>query len=368
MAHMKFQEYLDRNNKLKTSGTVKQIADFEGSVDTKPAKEKKHKDAGGKGQDGEVKPYKGGTDAKDPNKGKLGDGFAQKGDAKLKYEPGDGWYGGKNGVSKSEEGVPGGKKQATWPKTKTQEWVDRTKDMSLAEFTKTVRAEAMKGLDECACQESPHNSIKETIAVCKCNPKYVSALVREMKRNGLFGKLVKEMVDHPETFKALAILMERDEMYARKLAKAMNEMVAPPMGDEAGGGDIGGPPMHKMKKKKGLPHPDDMMGMGDDDMGEEMPHPDDMHDDNMGDEDMGDEDMGDEDDLGDDDLGLGDDDMGDEDMGDEMGGDDDDMGMGGPPAPPHDKIGKIAPPKKKSAHHNLMAAMKDHPALMGGGM
>jgi len=360
MAHMKFQEYLDRNKKLKTSSTVKQIADFEGSIETKPAKEKKHKDAGGKGQDGEVKPYKGGTDAKDPNKGKLGDGFAHKGDSKLKYEPGYGWYGGKNGVSKDENGVPGGKKQATWPKTKTQGWVDRTKGMSLAEFTKTVRTEALKGLDECACQESPHNSIKETIAVCKCNQKYVSALVREMKRNGLFGKLVKEMVDHPETFKALAILMERDEMYARRLAKAMNEMVAPPMGDENGGGDIGGPPMHKMKKKKLIPHPG-MMGMDDDDMGmgddEEMPHPDDMHDDDdMDDEDMGD-DMGDEDDdLGDDDLGLDDD--------DDMGGDD----MGGPPAPPHDKIGKIAPPKKKSAHHNLMAAMKGHPALMGGGM
>lgn len=349
MAHMKFQEYLDRNKKLKTSGTVKQIADFEGSIETKPAKEKKHKDAGGKGQDGEIKPYKGGTDAKDPNKGKLGDGFAHKGDSKLKYEP--------NTTVPAKVGE-GGKKHATWPKTKTQEWVDRTKGMSLAEFTKTVRTEALKGLDECSCQESPHNSIKETIAVCKCNQKYVSALVREMKRNGLFGKLVKEMVDHPETFKALAILMERDEMYARKLAKAMNEMVAPPMGDENGGGDIGGPPMHKMKKKKPFPHPgnmgmdDDDMGMGDDD--EEMPHPDDMHDDDDMDSDDSDDMDGDDmdDDLDDDDLGLGDDDMGGDDL----------------PAPPHDKIGKIAPPKKKSAHHNLMAAMKDHPALMGGGM
>ena len=336
MAHMKFQEYLDRNNKLKTSGTVKQIADFEGSIDTKPAKEKKHKDAGGKGQDGEVKPYKGGTDAKDPNKGKLGDGFAHKGDSKLKYEP---------DVTVPAKVGEGGKKQATWPKTKTQEWVDKTKGMSLAEFTKTVREDALKGLDECSCQESPHNSIKETVAVCKCNQRNVSALVREMKRNGLFGKLVKEMVDHPETFKALAILMERDEMYARKLAKAMNEMVAPPMGDDAGGGDIGGPPMHKMKKKK---LPPDMMGMDDDDMGEDMPHPDDMHDDDMDDmDDMGDEDMDDMDDMGDEDMDDMDD-MGDEDM----------------PAPPHDKIGKIGPPKK-SAHQNLMAAMKDHPALMG---
>ena len=358
MAYMKFQEYLDRNKKLKTSATVKQIADFDGKVDTKPAKENKHKDAGGKGQSGEMPPYKGGTDGKDPNKGKLKDGFADKGDKKLKYEP--------------DTDVPakvgeGGKKKATWPKTKTQEWIDKTKGMSLAEFTKTVRSEALKGLDECACQESPHNSIKETIAVCKCNQKYVSALVREMKRNGLFGKLMKEMVNHQETFKALTILMERDETYARKLAKAMNEMIAPPMGDEHGGMDLGGPPMHKpKKKKKPLPHPDDLgMGVGDD-MGDDMPHPDDMHDD---------DDMG----LGDDDLGLGgDDDMGDDDMphpddmhdDDDMGLGDDDLGMGDDGPPIHnDKIGKLPMKKKKpkfGAHHHLMAAMKDHPALMGG--
>jgi hypothetical protein len=212
--------------------------------------------------------------------------------------------------------------------------------MSLAEFTKNVRNEAFKGLDECACQEAPHNSIKETIAVCKCNQGYISSLVREMKRNGLFGKLMKEMVNHPETFKALAILMEKDEMYARKLAKAMNEMVGPPVGDETGGGTGApiGPSLHKKK-----PMPIDDMGMGDEDedLGDE-----DMEDD-MGDEpedDMGDEGESDEemDDLGDDDLG-------DE---EEMGGDED----------------MVMPPKKPKlhAHHHLMNAMKDHPALMGG--
>jgi hypothetical protein len=75
------------------------------------------------------------------------------------------------------------------------------------------------------------------------------------------------------------------------------------------------------------------MGVGDD-MGDDMPHPDDMHDD---------DDMG----LGDDDLGMGDD---------------------GPPIH-NDKIGKLPMKKKKpklGAHHHLMAAMKDHPALMGG--
>lgn len=324
MAYMKFQEYLDNNKKLQTSGDVQTVADFKGKVDTKPNKEKMHKDAGGKGQDGEVKPYKGGSDAADPNN-KMKDGFAHKGDTKLKYEP--------------DTDVPkkvgdGGKKAATWPKTtKTQEWIDKTKGMSLAEFTKSVRSEALKGLDECSCQESPHNSIKETISVCKCNNKYVSALVREMKRNGLFGKLVKEMAQHPETFQALANLMERDESYARKLAKALNEMVAPPIGMNS--------PVKKDLNGPVAPEGD----MGDEDS-EDM-------EDEMGDEDMEDE-MGDEDSEGEDSEDMGDEDEEglDDDGTDEFGDEHIDAGSDDMP-----------PPKKLGAHQNLMNAMKNHPAL-----
>jgi hypothetical protein len=374
---MKFQEYLDKNNKLQTSGKVKTIADYEGKVDTKPVKEKKHKDAGGKGQDGELKPYKGGTDAKDPNKGKLNDGFASKGDKKLKYAP-------KNGVPAKE----GGKKTATWPKTKTQEWIDRTKGMSLAEFTKNLRSEAFKGLDECACQEAPHNAIKETISVCKCNQKYISALVREMKRNGMFGRLFGEMIQHPEAYKVLAKLMEKDESYSRKLVKAMNEIGDPMggMGSDPMGGPMGGPPMPKKKKKPMPPMHGGMgddLGMGDDDMDMHGDH-DDMDDDNMDDmgddsddmdvDDMGDDDMGDEhgdmdmDDMGDDDGGIGDlgDDGGDPDEDGGMGHDID-GGVGGPPMPPHDKIGKLPPPKKhKKGIDHLMGALKNHANMMGG--
>lgn len=342
MPYQKFQEYLDANNKLKTSGTITKLADYEGKVETKPTKEKKHADAGGKGQDGEIKPYKGGPDAVDPNKGKLKDGFADKGDSKLKYTPND-------VVGKTTEGVPGGKSSPSWPKTKTQEWLDRTKGMSLAEFTKTVREEALEGCDNPVSV----NSIKEAIAACKCNKKHVSAMVREMKRNGLFGKLVAEMAQHPETFKALAILMERDEGYARKFAKALNEMIAPPMD---------GHPMFGKKKKPpmDLPHPDDMgddvdgLGGDDDALGDEEG----LDDDDMGDNlDGGDDLDGDDDDMGDD---MGDD--------DDMGLGDDDLGIGAAdPADaglaPHDKM---APPKKKPklhAHNHLLNAMKDHPAM-----
>lgn len=341
MAHMKFQEYLDRSGKLQTSGKVKTVADYEGDAAFKPVKEKKHKDAGGKGQDGEVKPYQPTSNAKDPNKGKMDDGFANKGDAKLKYNP--------DNTVPSKVG-DGGKKKATWPQTETQSWIEKTKGLSLAEFTKTIREQAKKGLNECACQEAPHNSIKETVSVCKCNKTYVAALVREMKRNGLFNKLVKEMFNHTEAYAALAYLME-DESNARRLVRAMNEMMdAPPM-DGAGA-----PPALPFKKKKKAVPPPDLMG----------------HDD-LGGDDLGD-DMGDEGDLGDDmdddDSGLSapgpDDNMDDLDSdehGDEMGGEGDDLGMGDEmggdmPPPPHDKI--MPPKPKKKGIHHLLGAMKDH--------
>lgn len=339
MAHMKFQEYLDRTGKLQTSGKVKTVADYEGDAAFKPVKEKKHKDAGGKGQDGEVKPYQPSSNAKDPNKGKMDDGFANKGDAKLKYTP--------DNTVPSKVG-DGGKKKATWPQTETQSWIEKTKGLSLAEFTKIIREQAKKGLNECACQEAPHNSIKETVSVCKCNKNYVAALVREMKRNNLFNKLVKEMFNHAEAYTAFANLME-DESNARRLVRAMNEMMdVPPMD----GADA--PPALPFKKKKKPAPPIDLGDEGEGEM-----------------DDMGDEEMGDE---GDDDLGIAgpgpdhdmddldsDEEMGDEEMGDDMGGD---MEMGdemGGDVPPHDKIGKLPPPKpKKKGIHHLLGAMKDH--------
>lgn len=220
MAITKFQEYLSQTGRLETSGKVKKIADYEGKIDHKPAKENKHKDSGGKGQVGEAKPYKNGTDAKDPNKGKMTDGFANKGDKSLVYQP------------KTDVPAKSGEK-ATWPKTKMQEWVDKTKTMSLAAFTKNMSDSAFKGLDECACQDAPHNSIKDTVSICKCNEQYISSLVREMKRNGMFGKMLEEMLKHPETYNDLKKIMENNDSCIRKLANTLNEMISPPVGMDA---------------------------------------------------------------------------------------------------------------------------------------
>lgn len=270
MAYKSFQEYLDHKNKLWTTGKVEKVSDYTGPNDTKPPKGEMPKDAGGKGESGSAAPYASGS-AKKPAKGEKG--FADEGPKDLVYKP-------KTDVpTKVGEG---GKKVASWPKTKTQEWLDDTRGMSLAEFTKKLRSEATQGLDECACQgaSSPFDSVKKAANLCKCNRNILAAFVREMKRNESFTEFVAELLQHPETYVEMAKLMEDEDgsIYARRLVRAMNEMVAPPAHDEdeedelePGTDDMGdeppmddlegeGPPMDmpmpppKKKKKKKKPH------------------------------------------------------------------------------------------------------------------
>lgn len=312
MAHRSFSEYLDNKSKLQNTGKVQQIADYSGPVASKPGKEKKHKDAGGEGQVGEPKPYAGGTNAKDPNKGKLTDGFSGKGDKSLEYKPG------KAGKS-DKSGVPGGKVVAsTWNKTKTQEWIDNTKDMSLSEFTKMLQKRTSKGLAE---HTAPLDIMKQAAHLANANDSAMISLIQEMKRSKAFSKFMAEALQHDATYAVLAHYMEKDERYARRLVRAMNEMIAPP----AHKGDLD---MDTDPSKP--PHPDDMHGTDDDNL---------------------------DDNLVDDPEGLGDDEVPD---GEEVPDDESDLSHDSDIAPGS----KIMPQKKKKGHHHLMNALKDSP--MGG--
>ena len=84
MSYKNFNEYLNEKNKVAKT-KIEKVPDYHGPKDSAPPKEKKHKDAGGKGPVGSAKPYKGGTDAKNPNKSEKG--FADSGDKSLKYTP-----------------------------------------------------------------------------------------------------------------------------------------------------------------------------------------------------------------------------------------------------------------------------------------
>lgn len=349
MAYKSFVEYLDGKSKLVNTGKVQDVADYNGPIPTKPGKEKKHKDAGGEGQKGEPKPYAGGVNAKDPNKGKLKDGFAGKGDTNLEYNPGK--KANKAGKASNSSGVPGGKVvPSTWNKTKTQEWLDKTKGLSLAEFTKHLQKKTSKNinLDECACQGTTAlEVVKQTVNLAKANESVMLSLIQELKRSKAFGKFMAEALQHDYTYSILAKFMESDEKYARRLVRAMNEMVGPPAHHEDGDEDPSKPP-----------HPEDMHGDDDDDLGglgDEHPH------DHMKDGPPDEDDDGDM--FGDDE----DDDF--ESDPNEMGGD----GHDGPEPSdgPHGHHGdpdsdiapgsKIMPQKKKHGHHHLMNALKDSP-------
>jgi hypothetical protein len=286
MSYATFQEFVQNKNKVK------------------PPKENKPKDAGGKGQVGTAAPYTPPTQPVDPNKNKNKDGFANDGDKAFVYNP---------KTNTPEKVGEGGAVIPTWPKTKSEEWIKSTKGLTLAEFTQKLRSEAVR---------SPQ-AVIETVAACKNSPNTLSSLVREMKRKGLLGALVSEALNHEESYRQIAQLMENDESYAKKLARAMNEMVAPPMHNTSDEED----------EEEDIHHHDD------DDMDnmDKLNH----HHANLGDDD--------EDDMGDDEDNEDDDDM---------NMDDDDMDMD---SDHEDK--KMKFPKKKHAHDHLLNAMKSHPPM-----
>ena len=246
------------------------IPDYHGSIAQKPEKEKKHKDAGGnnKGQ-GTPAPYSNAKKATDPNKSTNKVGFAQKGDQKLKYDP----------TSKNNKGtnknIEGGKEVKGW--TKTQEWLNRSKDLPLSEFVKKMKAENLK---ECACQENlPFDTIQRVVKAAVENKNVMNSLVREMKRNNLLTALVQEVFNHNETYKIITSLTENDSKLKSKLNSTFIEMIAPPMhkDDEMEGGDEEEPEMSQgedegMEGDEGMgdetgEEDEDMEGEGEDEEG-----------------------------------------------------------------------------------------------------
>lgn len=256
MIFKNFQEYLDNKNKLVTTGVEKVVADYDGPVPTKPATPE-----GGKEQN----PYLPANAAKKPDTPE--DGFANTGDKSLVYEP--------------DTKVPSTPNFGTvvnndWTKTKTQEWLDRTKGMSLAEFTKTIHKQVSK-IKECKVTDRSQ-AIKYVAECCKGNATTRAALIREMKKSGSFKALIKDLFENSDVYPILAKLMVNEEV-CQRLANAINEEVAPPAHKE-------------LMKKMSMPTPDEIP---DNISGEEMPPED--SDDPDAEEELGDEEMGDEDEL-----------------------------------------------------------------------
>lgn len=221
----KFQEYLDSKKHLVEKGKVEKVPDYTGP-DPKSPPSAEHKPVG---DTGSATPYRApGSDPGQPKPEK--DGFGDKGDKALVYEP-------KTDVP--EKVGDGGKEVPTWPKTKTESFLDETKELSLPEFAKYVR----KTMNEhCGCEEkkAPHvvaysagafhpdpiQAIKYVVYLTNENEHILRALVHEARRAGCLDKYVNYMLEFPETYQEIADRMNdtsEGPKVSRRIVKAMND-------------------------------------------------------------------------------------------------------------------------------------------------
>jgi hypothetical protein len=279
---------------------------------------------------GKPAPYRGpgkdqGQKSVDGNIGQGG--FGNMGDTK--YEPDT-----KCGDSKF---FPGGKtpKTSSW-ESKTESFINKTKDMSLGKFAKYMLQKE--------CSEYSTDTVNSITNMIKENSKTITPLVLEMKRKNLLGKAIKEMLQFPETYSTLAYLLT-NERTANSLVRAMNEQymsesVGPPIGfddEEEMTGD------EDANAEEEIGDEEDMEGEEGDD--EDL----DNGDEDLDDEDMEDDDMEDDDEYlnnDEEEASLDDEENPDGMEGDEMSGDE----MSGEEMPPPRR-------RQQFAFDNLITAM-----------
>ena len=330
-ARPQIKEYLGPTGKLVEKPKVADVADYDGPNDTKPPKAV----TSGKGweaphaepADKEVSPYRSPIGSKPGANSEKG--FGELGDQDLIYKPDTA--------------------KAKLPKTKTEQFMDKTKGMSLGEFTHYVLEQqphddenlpTVTAYQTGAIRPYPAETIRYVVALTEKSDRIMQNLIHEVRRSGQLKNLLTAIMDYPETYQELAGLLEgKDGMKrAQFLARAIRQMT-----------EAVGPPM------------------GFDDEGEEDFNPGEVGDDE-GDEREGDEDLGSE---------LGDEGMGDEDENDfedeeedeepESAGEPNDDesfpspeggDMGGQGS--HGGPGGMRPPRKKP---NLSSAMESYGLL-----
>lgn len=193
-----FTEYLNEKGKL-----VKPIIDPDADTGPSPTPTPEKAATEGKAWKAEAalkdKPVPYSAPGKDQGHPKYEKGFAQEGDKKLIYEPGD--------DDKIKE-VP------TFPKTKTEQFIDETQNMSNATFvkymSKQINPEGMKATE-----------------IVGANKHLLSAFVLETKKNGNFKELVKELFNQPEIFEELKGLISESQSTSLLFEKFFDEITAP---------------------------------------------------------------------------------------------------------------------------------------------
>jgi hypothetical protein len=193
-----FKEYLNEKGKL-----VKPVINADADTGPSPVSSPEKPAIQGKNWKAEAAlkdkpvPYSG--LGKDEGHPKYEKGFAQEGDKKLIYEPGD--------DKKTKE-------VATFPKTKTEQFIEDTHNLSNAAFVQYMSS-----------QINPE-SIK-AIQVVGANKNLVASVVLEIKKNGNFKELVKELFEQPEIYEELKSLIMESESTNLLFEKFFDEITAP---------------------------------------------------------------------------------------------------------------------------------------------
>ena len=250
----RFKEYLDHKGKVQEKPI--QSDDF----DTGPKPEKYPQQGATSGKNWKTttpqdkpKPYMGvGTD---PGLPKFEKGFASDGDKKLIYEP-------KNGKPEKE----GGTKLDSWPKGKTEAFLDDTKELTLSEFASYVSEQSKTGLHELPtihahktgpfCPD-PVQAMRYVVTLATANNRLMESLVVMLKTKGGLDSFLREAANHSDTYNELAFMLADPASggtVARRLVKALSEVTVKEITD-APYGQAEGDEKPAPKKKKLAPDP-----------------------------------------------------------------------------------------------------------------
>lgn len=229
MSFKKFYEYLnDQGKGAEAKPAVDPSDDTGPSGDHAPVAPKtkgKNWDTKAPKSTGKPTPYKTPTSPEKPKAEKGG--FADKGSIPV-YNPNM-----KQGGSKN---IPGGTEVEGW-KTKTEAFLDQTKGMSQAEFTRYM-------IKECGCDMAdddslpfvtsyspgkfhphPPEAIKYVVVLANKNDRVLESLLQELKKGGGLPKLMRSLVDdHPESLSALTDLFDDDEGGERRVSALVRAM------------------------------------------------------------------------------------------------------------------------------------------------
>lgn len=328
------KEYIDSKGKVLEKGRVDVKGDY---VGTPPAAPK-----GGN-------PYV----AKSVKAGEKG--LGEMGDEKLKYEPNT---------------------DTAAKVTKTEGFLNKTRGMSLAEFTKYM-------LQECGCgqvsgddlpyvtaystgkiQPHPPEAIRYISTLANKNDGILENLVSTVIGMGYLNKLLKAIFEHPQAYDELTALLSDDNDGPRRCGSfvgSMNNSYSKFLSDQEGlyesvSGPIGFEDEEDLESDEDseLEDDEDVDDDGEEDFGDE-------EDSEIGD----DEDVGDEEDLGDDeDSDIGDDEGIDSDEDSELGDEEGESDFGSEEEPEHHEEMPKKRLKKKFAHDHLLDAMKKHEFMM----